>query len=91
MGLACFLANTYHGYLYDVHQQTKLSSSFSFMERSLMALCDGSFLHTLSADSLESFSSRAFPTAMADVPQTSSIAAPDRCGEAWLKQVKPLQ
>ncbi len=66
MGVACFLANDKQGYLYSVHHKPRLISSFSFMTGSKKAVCGPSVLHVLSADSVESYTSRAFQAALSD-------------------------
>lgn len=58
LGISCFLANKFHGYLYDVHQQGRPVSSFSFMSPTQAVVCDDMFLHALSAKSVESYTSR---------------------------------
>lgn len=73
VGISCFLANRFHGYLYDVHQQCRLLSSFSFMEQSRLASCDGRLLHALSSESVETYTSRAFQAAIANVPRGSTV------------------
>ena len=89
MGLACFLANRYHGFIYDVHHQAKLSSSFSFMEQSRLAYCDGNFLHALSGDSLETYTSRCFSSAVGPMPRVCGcVRGTDRLVQEWLKQVE---
>ena len=58
IGISCFLANKFHGYLYDVHLQGHLASSFSFMSPTHAVVCDDLFLHALSAESVETYTSR---------------------------------
>ena len=58
IGISCFLADKFHGYLYDVHLQGHLASSFSFMSPARGVVCDDMFLHALSAESVETYTSR---------------------------------
>lgn len=58
IGISCFLANKFHGYLYDVHVQGHLASSFSFMSPTHAVVCDTTFLHALSAKSVETYTCR---------------------------------
>ena len=72
VSISYFLANKYNGYVYDVHQKTKLVSSFSFMSKSIMVSCQNNFMHVLSTDdSVESYTIRAFQAAMANMPSVS--------------------
>lgn len=96
VGLCCFLANKYHGFLYDVYQRTRLISSFSFMSKSQLVVCDSSFLHALSADSIESYTTRVFQAVTARMPTVGDLVLTARGGEGeeslgdyqvWLKQV----
>ena len=80
VGICCFLANKYHGYLYDVHKKTKLISSFSFMTKSQAAMFDVSFMHALSENSVESYTSRVFQASMACMPSVGSHI-PEKVGE----------
>ena len=80
MGVSCFLANRFHSYLYDVHHRCRLLSSFSFMEKSRLATCDGMLLHALSEDSVETYTSRAFQAAIGNLPR-GSIVIPTTAGE----------
>ncbi len=59
VGISCFLANSYHGYQYDVHLRACLSCSFSFMSPTQAVVCDHAFLHALSDKSVETYTSRA--------------------------------
>ena len=58
IGISCFLADKFHGYLYDVHLQGHLDCSFSFMSPARVVVCDDMFLHALSAESVETYTSR---------------------------------
>ena len=78
--MCCFLGNKYHGYLYDVHRKAKAVSYLSFMTKSQAVCCDSGFLHALSANSVESYTSRTFPAAVANMP-LSSTRVPPRVGE----------
>ena len=73
IGISCFLANRFHGYLCDVHQQCRLLSYFSFMEKSRLASCDGIFLHALSSESVETYTGRAFKSAISNLPRGSTV------------------
>ena len=72
VGISCFLANKYHGYLYDIHQNTKLVSSFSFMAKSYAISCDNNFIHALSSNSVESYTTRMFQAAVTSMPLAGS-------------------
>ena len=78
--MCCFLGNKYHGYLYDVHRKAKPVSYLSFMTKSRAVCCDSGFIHALSANSVESYTSRTFPAAVANMPP-SSTCIPPRVGE----------
>ena len=73
VGVSCFLANRYHSYLYDVHHRCRLLSSFSFMEQSRLASCDGVLLHALSDQSVETYTSRVFQAAIGNLPRGSAV------------------
>lgn len=69
IGISCFLANKFHGYLYDVHLQGHLASSFSFMSPTHAVVCDDLFLHALSAESVETYTNRSLQTAILHMPK----------------------
>lgn len=59
------------------------------MEKSHLAFCDGNFLHALSGDSLETYTSRCFPSTIVSMPPVGGyVRGTDRPVEEWLKQVE---
>ena len=64
VGISCFMANSFHGYQCDVHLRTCLSCSFSFMSPTHAVVCDAAFLHALSDESVETYTSRSLQVNM---------------------------
>lgn len=68
IGVSCLVSNKMQGFLYDVFHKTRLVSSLSFMNRCQTLSFDGSFLHTLSSEAVDSYTSRVFASAMSAYP-----------------------
>ena len=73
------------GFLYDVYQKTRLVSSLQFMTRCQTLSFDGCFLHTLSSESVDSYTTRVFASAMSGFPFLAGGK------DKWLSQVRVVK
>ena len=69
VGISCFMANSFHGYQY-VHLRACLSCSFSFMSPTHAVVCDAAFLHALSDESVETYTSQSLQVNMTHANNT---------------------
>ena len=53
------------------------------MEKSCLASCDGTLLHALSSDSVETYTSRAFQAAIGNLSRCSAVIPPLAEGGNW--------
>lgn len=81
IGVSCLVSNKMQGFLYDVYHKTRLVSSLQFMSRCQTLSFDGCFLHTLSSEAVDSYTTRVFASAMTGFPFLVGGK------ETWLSQV----
>ncbi|KAL5490939.1 hypothetical protein EMCRGX_G016142 [Ephydatia muelleri] len=96
VGLSCFVASQHQGYIYDIHRKTRRVSTFSFNSNTLAASCGSGLLYTLSEDSLDAYTSRVFPSCLAQSPPCSRCVdsedvggGGDELAPLWLCQPCP--